>query len=175
MSQKLSKIALGGGCHWCTEALFQSLRGVEKVEQGFIASNLKNNGYSEAVVVHYKDEYISLRNLIEIHLNTHQSTADHSMRKKYRSAIYTYHETQALEAEALLTALQPLFKNRIITKVLPFKDFRPSDKNFLNYYYSNPEKPFCKNYINPKLQFLLTRFSAVVDPEKIRKTKEFKH
>ena len=85
-----SKIGFGGGCHWCTEAVFQSLIGVEKVEQGFVASFNLHNELSEAVIVHFNHKRISLQTLIEIHLLTHSSTSDHAMRKKYRSAIYTF-------------------------------------------------------------------------------------
>ena len=67
------KIALGGGCHWCTEAVFQSLKGVEKVNQGYVASTGENNWFSEAVIVHFNDEIITLKTLIEIHLHTHKS------------------------------------------------------------------------------------------------------
>jgi peptide-methionine (S)-S-oxide reductase len=59
----LQKIALGGGCHWCTEAVFQSIIGVEKVEQGFVASIDENNSFSEAVIVHFNSEVISLNTL----------------------------------------------------------------------------------------------------------------
>ena len=88
------KIAFGGGCHWCTEAVFQSIKGVLKVEQGFVASTKKNSSFSEAVIVHFEDSKIALKTLIEIHLHTHKSTSNHSMRSKYRSAIYTFSEVQ---------------------------------------------------------------------------------
>ena len=90
MQTNLYKIAFGGGCHWCTEAVFQSLKGVEKVEQGFITSYDQNNTFSEAVIVDFNTEKIDLKTLVEIHLHTHKSTSNHSMRKKYRSAIYVF-------------------------------------------------------------------------------------
>lgn len=82
MKNKIQKIGLGGGCHWCTEAVFQSLIGIEKVEQGFIASTEEYNTFSEAVIVHFDSEVISAKTLIEIHLYTHKSTSQHSMRSK---------------------------------------------------------------------------------------------
>ena len=60
---ELTKVAFGGGCHWCTEAVFQSLKGVEKVEQGFVASVAKNSSFSEAVIVHFQTEIIALKNI----------------------------------------------------------------------------------------------------------------
>ncbi len=163
----MDKIALGGGCHWYTEAVFQSLEGVEKVKQGFVASDGKNNTFSEAVIVHFDPERISLSDLIEIHLHTHASTSDHSMRTKYRSAIYTFLKVQESKAERILAKLQSEFGNQLITKVYAFKTFRPSDEQFKNYYLKNPKKPFCKTFINPKLRLLLQKFSDKVNREKI--------
>ena len=84
MSSKIDQIALGGGCHWCTEAIFQSLIGVIKVEQGYVSSTGENSIFSEAVIIHFNAAKISLSNLIEIHLHTHNSISHHSMRDKYR-------------------------------------------------------------------------------------------
>lgn len=88
----LQKIGLGGGCHWCTEAYFLSLKGVEKVEQGWIASTPPNDAFSEAVLVHYDPSQIPLPVLIAIHLHTHAATKAHAFRSKYRSAVYVLEE-----------------------------------------------------------------------------------
>ncbi len=117
------KIALGGGCHWCTEAVFQSLKGVNKVEQGFVASNGVNDTYSEAVIVHYDKTEISLKDLISIHLYTHESTSDHSMRGKYRSAVYVFQEKEIEKAAQILIELQDDFEKMLVTCVYPFKAF----------------------------------------------------
>lgn len=169
MKNKLAKIGFGGGCHWCTEAVFQSLIGVVKVEQGFIASTKENTSFSEAVIVHFDATTISLRDLTEIHLHTHKSTHEHSMRSKYRSAIYTFDKDQQKDAEELLSVLQKDFEHKIITKILPFKGFKFSDELFHDYYYKNPEKPFCEAYINPKLSLLMSKFSALVNQQKLKK------
>ncbi len=88
MQQK--RIGLGGGCFWCSEAVFQNLRGVAQVAQGFIYSHPPHDSLSEAVLVDFDPAQISLADLIEIHLRTHASTSQHSMRQKYRSAIYAF-------------------------------------------------------------------------------------
>ena len=167
LKNNIQKIGFGGGCHWCTEAVFQSLKGIQKVEQGFISSEVENNFFSEAVIVHFDPETISLKTLTEVHLYTHKSTSEHSMRKKYRSAIYYFEDFQKNELREFISEVQPDFKNEIITKVLPFCNFKESDELFQNYYYKNPEKPFCETYINPKLSLLLKEFRSVVDKEKI--------
>lgn len=155
---ELSKIAFGGGCHWCTEAVFQSVIGVEDVNQGWAKSTENNNTFSEAVILHFNQDKVELQTLIHIHLLTHKSTRNHSMRKKYRSAIYYYTEDQKERSTNIINDLQSDFQDRIITKVIPFQEFKPSSEAFQNYYLQNPKKPFCEKYINPKLAVLLDRF-----------------
>ena len=103
----LIKIGFGGGCHWCTESVFQALEGVVKVEQGWIASVNENDSFSEAVIVHFDADLIDLSVLIEIHLNTHSSTSDHELRTKYRSAVYTFSEIQFNAAVKIISDFQP--------------------------------------------------------------------
>ena len=154
------KIAFGGGCHWCTEAVFQSLQGVAEVNQGWVASTNKNNTFSEAVIVHFNPLDINLKDLISIHLATHKSTSNHSMRKKYRSAFYVFSNQQKTESENILTEVQENIASQIITQILPFSEFKPSEVQFQNYYKKNPQKPFCQKYILPKLELISNRFAA---------------
>ena len=156
---KLEKIGLGGGCHWCTEAVFDALRGVTSVEQGYISSFDEFEAYSEAVIVHYDPDIIRLQDLIEIHLHTHKSTSNHSFRKKYRSAIYYYEASKKEEIQHILKDLQSDFELPIITLALPFNDFVSSSEEFVQYYSKNTEKPFCKRYIHPKLELLRKKYT----------------
>jgi len=162
-----TKIGFGGGCHWCTEAVFQSLLGVVKVEQGYISSDDINDTFSEAVIVQFDSETISLQTLIEVHLLTHNSTSDHSMRSKYRSAVYTVSEKQKEEALIVIDQLQKEKDKLYITEVLAFSEFKPSREEITNYYFKNPEKPFCKSFIDPKLKLLLEQFSKETDTSKV--------
>jgi len=166
------KIGLGGSCHWCTEAIFQSLKGVLHVSQGWIASIENPARFSEAVVVEFDPAQISLPTLIEIHLHTHSCTSDHSMRSKYRSAVYTLADEQFYCANQAIEELQADFDQRIITEVIPFGRFKLNDEKYLDYYSKNPDKPFSKTFIDPKLNILLTRFSGKVDENK---SKHFSH
>ncbi len=154
----LSKIGFGGGCHWCTESVFQSLKGVEKVEQGWIASIIENSTFSEAVIVSFNERLIDLNTLIEVHLYTHSSTTVHSMREKYRSAVYTFSDSQSILANFILFNFQKDFNNELVTEVQPFKEFKPSPIEFQDYYAKNPKKPFCERYIEPKLKLIEKRF-----------------
>lgn len=151
------KIGLGGSCHWCTEAVFQSLRGVTEVEQGWISAE-EAEDYHEAIIVHYNEDDISLKVLMDVHLHTHNSTSNHSMRPRYRSAIYAFTREQLDKADKILDELQEDFKEELVTRSYLFRSFRSSDEAFKNYYTKNPGKPFCRSYIDPKLKLLVKRF-----------------
>lgn len=154
----LHKTGFSGGCHWCTEAVFQDLKGVHKVEQGYLTTTPDASSFSEGVIVHYNPEVISLKTLIEIHLYTHSSTSNHSFRGKYHSAIYYFTPEDAEAGKAAINELQKDFKKEIITGVLPFRKFRASRDSLLDYYRKDPNKPFCKRYIVPKLKMLRKKF-----------------
>ena len=158
----MKRIGFGGSCHWCTEAIFQSLIGVSEVQQGWISSIGDAADFSEAVLVDFDPEIISEATLIAAHLHTHSCTSVHSMRSKYRSAVYTFDSDQAVAAENSIRELQAEFDQLIITSVLPFAEFKLNRQEDLNYYYSNPEKPFCKTYIDPKLKLLMKRFGREI-------------
>lgn len=166
MKNKISEIGFGGSCHWCTEAIFQSLIGVTNVKQGWIISDKENEYLSEAVILNFDSEIISLEVLIQIHLETHSCTSNHSMRKKYRSAVYYTNENQKIDAVKIISKYQNNFKNSIITLVIPLVDFKLNKIEQLNYYYTNPERPFCKNIITPKINQLLKTFGFFMDSEK---------
>lgn len=172
MNVQAIKIGLGGGCHWCTEGVFQSLKGVHKVEQGWIASIHEHHTFSEAIIVHFNPDEISLAILIEIHLHTHSSTSNHSMRKKYRSAVYTFSEAQHQEAQSIISELQADFERKIVTKVYPFNAFKENIEEQLNYFYSDPTKAFCERYIHPKLQLLMQQYNKHVAKDKLEVLRE---
>ena len=167
MTTAPSKLGLGGGCHWCTEGVFESLIGVTKVNQGWIASNGEHSGFSEAIEVYFEPAIISLSDLIEIHLYTHASRSNHSMRTKYRSAIYVYDNIQSKQALHILDVFRTDFDEAIITQVYAFKSFRKNIIELQNYFYSAPQRPFFQTYIQPKLELLFTRFNRHVDQDKI--------
>jgi peptide-methionine (S)-S-oxide reductase len=163
----MQKIGFGGSCHWCTEAIFRSLKGVTVVEQGWIAAEGEHAEPSEAVIVHFEPDVISFATLIAIHLHTHSCTSVHSMRGKYRSAIYAFDAAQVQIASQTLQDLQKDFSEPIITKVLPFVSFKLNEETYLDYYYKDPSKPFCQNIVLPKLKELRRRFAAEVDPNSL--------
>jgi len=159
MTSNLNQLGFGGGCHWCTEAVFQALRGVVSVKQGFVRSDPPYESWSEAVDVTFDPDAISSATLIEIHVRTHSSTSQHKLRGKYRSAIYVHDAAQHAQARSALRALQSEFAEPFVTGVLAHRGFKPSDERFHNYYETDPERPFCKTYIDPKLARLRHEFA----------------
>jgi peptide-methionine (S)-S-oxide reductase len=162
MSADVQRIGLGGGCHWCTEAVFAALCGVVRVEQGFIRADAPNDDFSEAVLLTFQPDEISLAALIEIHLRTHSSTSNHSMRRKYRSAVYVMDEVQAEAAQRILIEVGPGFDAPIVTRILPFRAFKASDVRFQRYSEKNAGSPFCTTYIDPKLALLRKKFGGLM-------------
>lgn len=156
----LKKIGFGGGCHWCTEAVFQAFQGVHNVDQGWIASSNDAKAFSEAVIVEFDPNLIPQAVLVAAHLYTHSPTSNHILRGKYRSAVYVYNPKQAEQAKQTIRELQSEFDKPLLTKILPFVAFKASPEHYQNYYQKRPERPFCKTFIEPKLKILLQQFPS---------------
>lgn len=152
------KIGFGGGCHWCTEGIFCSVKGVSRVEQGWISAIPPDDQFSEAVIVHYWPQQVQLQHLVRIHLSTHSAYSDHALRAKYRSAVYTFDQCQHLEVESLLEQESAKSDTPLVTRALTFGTFRPNKDRYLDYFYQDPQRPFCQTQIKPKLEKLVKQF-----------------
>ena len=135
------------------------------MEQGFARAHVPHATWSEAVIVHFDSAQISLGTLIEVHLRTHASTSNHKMRGKYRSAIYAMSDDQLTQAQAIRDRLQLQFDAPLVTSVLSFAGFKPSDTRFHNYYANNSSRPFCVRYIDPKLDLIRRDYADLVQSE----------
>jgi peptide-methionine (S)-S-oxide reductase len=158
----MDRIGFGGGCHWCTEAVFQSLIGVIQVEQGFIAAPPPDDSLSEAVIVSFDPGSITLADLIGVHLATHSSTSAHALRSRYRSAIYAFDTAQGQRARSALAAHARQSGAKFITRVLDFGRFSASAPRYHNYYATDPTRPFCQTHIDPKLALLRQSYGALI-------------
>ena len=130
-----------------------------------MASRPPDEHFSEAVRVTYQPQIIDLAVLIEIHLRTHASRSQHKFRRKYRSAVYVHDEATRKEATALIQQLQSEFDRPLVTRVLFAEGFRRSPPEYRNYYATDPQRPFCRTYIDPKLQLLRDQFNEQVKAE----------
>ena len=165
MNEEIQTIGLGGSCHWCTEGIFQSLIGVSNVKQGWIASEKPHQDFSEAILLDFDPNQISLEDVVSIHLHSHSCTSSHQLRAKYRSALYFITVEQIEVFAKILKNQQSDFDKPIITQVLPLVSFKQNTEEYLNYYLNDIEKPFCRNYITPKLKTLRDKFSKNLNGE----------
>ncbi len=161
----IEHVGFGGGCHWCTEAVFEALRGVTRVDQGWLAPLEDIDAFSEGVVVAFDDTQIELPTLVAVHLHTHSCTSSHALRSRYRSAIYALAADQAQRANAAIARLQTTdFDRPIITQVYRFGAFRGNQARYLHYAQRHPDQPFCERFIDPKLALLRERFATHTRP-----------
>jgi peptide-methionine (S)-S-oxide reductase len=147
-------LGFGGGCHWCTEAIFDHLKGVKKVEQGWISSTHPFTSYSEGVLVHFDNREIKMEELLEVHIATHSSKNNHKYRSKYRSAVYYPKPIDFVKLNKILIRFQKDLDQKLALMVIPFVDFRLNSETYLGYYQRNPDAPFCERFIKPKLAMI---------------------
>ena len=102
-------------------------------------------------MVHYSAREVSLEYLVRVHLHTHSSTSAHGMRGKYRSAVYGFSESETRAARAAIGKWQAEFERPIVTEAVRMGGFRQNTQRYQDYYKKNPEAPFCRRWVEPKL------------------------
>lgn len=168
----LRKLTIGGGCFWCTEAIFKSLEGVIDVQSGYAGGRGVNptyrevssglTGHAEVINITYDKSKISYKDLLRIHLSTHNPTtinkqgADRGT--QYRSIILFRNAEEQSAGIKILEEMQELFEDMIVTELKAFESFYLAEPYHQDYYLSNPEKPYCQNVIEPKLVKLRKAF-----------------
>jgi peptide-methionine (S)-S-oxide reductase len=160
----MKQIGFGGGCHWCTEGVFQALRGVVQVDQGFVQSKAPADSWAEGVVVRFDPAIIDLRTLADVHLRTHSANGIYSPGGRYRSAIYVFEPDQRLDAARSIAEFANKKGEAPRTLVLPFIGFKLSEARYQNYYRTDPDRPFCRRYIDPKLDYIRRHFAELALP-----------
>jgi len=165
-TQSQATATFGGGCFWCTEAVFQQLTGVSKVESGYSGGASENptyqqvcsgdTGHAEVVQVTFDPGVISYADLLRIHLSTHNPTTPNQQGAdkgtQYRSIILTHDNEQEAIAKQVIEEMTTAFDQAIVTEVKPFDVFYPAEGYHQDYYVSNPAKPYCQAVISPKLK-----------------------
>ena len=168
-TKKLEVATVGGGCFWCTEAVFNHVRGVEEVISGYTGGNAPGKptyreicsgltGHAEVVKVTFDANIISYKDIIEIFMATHDPTTLNrqgaDVGTQYRSVIYYYNDTQKEIANRVLEELNPLYNNQIVTEVSPMGIFYEAEKEHQEFYQNNPDYGYCTYVIDPKLNKL---------------------
>ena len=158
---------LGGGCFWCTEAVFDELKGVEKVESGYSGGTIQNptyrhvctgtSGHAEVVNITFDPTVVSFKELLEVFFTVHDPTtlnrqgADTGT--QYRSAIFYHSDEQKAVAKQVIKDIDSakIWDAPIVTEVTPFKDFFEAEDYHQEYFAQNPGQPYCRMIIAPKV------------------------
>ena len=170
MSQIKEIATLGGGCFWCTEAVFLELRGVEKVEPGYAGGTVGNptyeqicsgrTGHAEVVQVTFNPNVISYGELLKIFFTVHDPTTLNrqgaDVGTQYRSVIFYHNDEQKSVARQIVNEVTAakLWNAPIVTQIEPFKAFYKAEDYHLEYFKNNPRQPYCQIVIAPKVRKL---------------------
>ena len=157
---------LGGGCFWCTEALYQMLPGVKSVTSGYAGGTTVNptyqqvctgqTGHAEVIQIEFDPAVLSYDKILSTFWEAHDPTtlnqqgADHGT--QYRSIILYNSEAQKLAAEKSKAEAQKHFSRPIVTEIVPLKAFYKAEGYHQDYYRSNPDQPYCRLVIQPKVE-----------------------
>ncbi len=169
----METIYLAGGCFWCTEAIFKTIRGVSLVVPGYIGGTVEHptyeqvctgtTGHAEAIRVDYFPQEITLADLLEIFFEAHDPTTLHrqgnDVGTQYRSAIFYTIETQKTVIDEAIQKAQPHHKDPIVTEVLPAMVFFEAEAYHKNYYAEHTTQPYCTLVISPKLEKVQKKFA----------------
>jgi peptide-methionine (S)-S-oxide reductase len=168
----------GGGCFWCTEAVFKILKGVYSVEPGYTGGTVVNptyeqvstgkTGHAEAVRIEYDPEQVEYETLLTIFFASHDPTTLNrqgaDIGTQYRSAIFYTNTEQKVSAEKFITDLNQSseFGDPIITEVQPLEVFYPAEDYHRDYFAHHPKQPYCLVVINPKLEKVKHKFADLL-------------
>jgi peptide-methionine (S)-S-oxide reductase len=168
----------GGGCFWCTEAVFQMLKGVSKVESGYAGGKVDNptyeevsagsTGHAEVIRVTYDPAIISYEDLLTVFFGSHDPTTPNrqgnDVGEQYRSIILYETDEEKASAEKIIKEVDESLKDgtRAVTQVIPLGKFFPAETYHANYYKENKSAPYCQLIIEPKVEKVKKRFSELV-------------
>lgn len=170
----------GSGCFWCTEAVFQQLKGVRSVVSGYSGGHVDDptyeqvctgtTGHAEVCQVDYDPEEIAYEELLEVFFGTHDPTTlnrqGNDVGTQYRSVIFyrTEEEREAAERKKAELDKSRQWKNPIVTQIVPFEKFFPAEDYHQNYYNNNPNQGYCRYVIKPKVDKFEKVFKLKLSP-----------
>lgn len=166
-----------GGCFWCTEAVFQRVKGVDQIVSGYMGGTIKNpayreictgrTGHAEGIRLVYDESLVSYKDLLHIFFATHDPTTlnrqGNDVGTQYRSAIFYVDDMQKATAESVITSLQAsTFELPIVTELLPEHPFYTAEEEHQNYYNRHTEQMYCSYVISPKVAKLKEKFNHLL-------------
>jgi len=178
----LEQVTLGSGCFWCTEAVFEHLKGVKSVVSGYSGGRLANptyeqvcsgnTGHAEVIQVTYDPTQISVTDVLRVFWQTHDPTTlnrqGHDVGTQYRSVIFYHNDRQRKLAEEYKKQLDAsgTFSAAIVTEIVPFEKFYPAEKYHQQYYDQNRGQPYCEYVVRPKIEKFRKEFADLLDEAK---------
>lgn len=176
MNDQLAVATFGNGCFWCTEAIFQQLKGVETVLPGYTGGQVKNptynqvctgsTGHAEAIQITYDPAVITYRELLDVFFYTHDPTTLNrqggDVGTQYRSAIFFHNKEQESDAKIIIAQLteEGVYDDPIVTEVSPIDIFYQAEDYHRNYYNNNKNQGYCRAVINPKLDKFMKKYGS---------------
>jgi len=173
----LETATLGGGCFWCVEAVFQEIKGVEKVISGYSGGNAPGKptyrevcsgltGHAEVVQVHFDPSVISFEEILVIFMTSHDPTTVNrqgaDVGTQYRSVIFYQNDEQKEIAQLVLKEMATYFENPIITEISALNKFYKAEDYHQNYYRNNKAQGYCSVVISPKLAKLRKQHASML-------------
>ena len=171
----------GGGCFWCTEAVFQMLKGVIKVEPGYAGGTLENpsyervsegnSGHAEVIQVTYDPTLITFEDLLTVFFGSHDPTTPNRQGNdvglQYRSVIFYDSDADRLVAVKVIKEVNESLADgtRVVTQLVPLEKFYPAETYHKDYYAKNSSAPYCQLIIEPKLEKVRKRVAELVNPQ----------
>jgi peptide-methionine (S)-S-oxide reductase len=178
MENKKEIAVFGGGCFWCTEAVFSELRGVVSVMPGYTGGTVKNptyeavctgnTGHAEAIRIEYDPSQVSFKDLLTVFFATHDPTTrnrqGNDVGTQYRSAVFYTTPAQKTEAEEFIKELEASDPGGkpIVTEITPFDVFYDAEDYHREYFKNNSTAPYCQVIIEPKVQKLQKEFAKLL-------------
>ena len=169
----MQQALFGGGCFWCTEAVFLQIQGVQQVVSGYAGGHTTqpnyddvcggNTGHAEVILIDFDENQINYNQLLDVFFATHDPTTlnrqGNDVGTQYRSVIYYNDETQKKIAEAVIEELSEYYDQPIVTEVSPVEIFYEAEAEHQNYYRENTQQGYCSYVITPKLTKLRKLFA----------------
>lgn len=175
----IESIVFGGGCFWCTEAVFKMIRGVHSVLPGYSGGTVENptyeqvcngnTGHAESVKIEYDASQVSLRSLLTVFFGSHDPTTrnrqGNDVGTQYRSVIFYTIERQKEEIEKIIREINDSNKmgKPVVTEVEPLKKFYEAENYHQDYFARNKGNPYCEIIINPKLEKIQKEFADLLN------------
>lgn len=183
VGKNIETATLAGGCFWCTESVFQKLKGVTKVTSGYTGGHTSDphymqvvsgdSGHAESIQITFDPAVISYKTILEIFFATHDPTSLNRQGadtgEEYRSAIFYHSAEQRVTAEGLISQLDgsKKYPSQIVTEVVPYLEFYPGEDYHQDFYKKNRDNYYCQVIIDPKIRKLLSLYKPFVKDESI--------